>query len=466
MIYIKGRFVPIFIPLLFVAGTIYKGFHEYRAGRRFIVKNYMNPEKVFYTPLAFYGGDTWDYILPALQLYKIGKPEFLIDGEYFLFCRRNPTTYLIFTLFWVFGKYMPVVFVFLVSLLFSVLLYIFYSILMELEFNKFLLIFSGIVYLPYWIERVSRIMMEGLVSIIALIIMIVYLNDIKKGAKLYISKYLLPLSVLSFIRGEFLIVLIFYLFFMLYYRYKNKDRITGFSIFAITLSIVLFIWNIHWVRTCGETSGIWEWGYRNIIKVKYNYSYNKIRQHEEKLNNKIIKNLSNKKIYDKSYKFFIIHHSFPYYNNGVNLKKSQIFDLILKNDNLRLYILYRILLRNPYLFIFAQPSGSFVSMIKARIRYFNIIYHIWGIVVIISIICIFIQIFVKKDKIGIFVLMTYFIIMIIYDAYYFAGGAHFSRFKSFYSFLEIMVVYLSFRNTKITNKSTLFNNLGKDTRIE
>ncbi len=426
------RAIPAIISLLFIAGTLYTGFYEYKTGKVFTLDLPITSERVFKTPIAFSGGDTWDYILPALQIYEEGKPRFMIEGKSLTFCRRNPTSYLFFVPFWFFGKYMPLVFIIVISLLFGISLYFFYKTLMDIGCNKLLCLLTGLIYLPYWIERIPRLMTEGIVATLIIWGVIIYIRLKEKGFK-YIALLFFGLSL---IRGEFLILLTLVLIRLIYYWIKDMHMQRKILIDKVLFSLIvayisLVGWNVYWSKTCGDTSGIWSWSHRSVLIVHKGMSGSKAKDTIMNLYNELIEREWGKGFDVYSYEFFIIHHSYPLYKDRVYLDKSRVLEH-LNYDSVRKYILYRVLFRNPYLFIFSQPSSS---SILGNFRY---VYYLWGLFILASIA---ILLFYRTH---LFLVASYITLLLIYDFYYFVGNMHFPRFKSFYSVFEISIICLSF----------------------
>jgi len=327
---------------------------------------------------------------------------------------------------------MIIVYVIVITFIFSILLFIFMKKLVDLGCNPFLCLFAGLIYLPYWWEGIPKTLMEGFVTIGLIVAMINYLEKNKLA-------FLFIFALLSLLRSEFFIVIIVLL---IYYYFKNYISKLTLSIFVFFL-ILLGGWNIYWSSICGDTSGIWSWGHRYMLRIKYNLIGKEANKMTSQFEASIIENYVNRKVDINSYEFFVLLNSKPF-NKIVNEEEKK---WVITNVNSKIFktVIYRVFIRNPYLFIFSQPLGNFLKEANFNIflKYIKIFYYLWGFLIIIAII----KLLINKQLIEI--ILIYLIILIVNDFYYFAGGVQYWRFKTFYSILEIFLVCMSFRNFSI-----------------
>jgi len=345
-----GKIVPILVSGIFLIGVGYRLLFEFKAGKNLTYN--IESKEVFDTNLAFSSNDTWSYILPAYQIYKQGSPYFEVGDLKVLFCRRNPTSYLIFVPFWIFDKYMPVIFVVFVSLLFAVSLYFLFSILVRLGCNNIFCLLSGMIYIFYWIENVPKLLTEGVVASGVALALGFYLKDSKK----YLNVVFGIAFILSMVRGEFFFILLFIWILILYKKFKENSKITlGFMFLMV---IMLGGWNWYWNRLCGNTSGIWYWSRRSLLNIKYNVSLAKAKEVIMKEHDRVVSELIGGRNLGE-YETYVIRHSYPFYKIIVENDKKNVLESI--DVGVIKYIFYRILLRNPYLFVFSRPSGDFLE---------------------------------------------------------------------------------------------------------
>jgi len=387
--------------------------------------------------LAFESGrDSYEYITGAILTFKNGKPVHKTDSQELMFCKRNITTYLHYViLMFLFNRFFILAYI---ILLVGIFLYGFYKLLdtieKELKINEYITFLISIPPLIYSVSYVSRIMSEGLTAIGIIFFLINFIKFLKSNNNKYLIFCSISLIVCSLARPEFVVILAIFSVFTII-KLKNL-----YSLIISLISLILILENILWNRVCFDASTIWYWNYQKIIQAqirkKYpDYPYNKIANLRTDSIIREVKTNLGIDVYD----YFLN----PYHNLIGRYYKERVLHNIKNDKYIQTFILKRILLINPFVFIFTITNVYYMEQVKIwNYVLFSIISVIWGLTFIFCFIILFLK--ALKEKRNYFlIIFVYLILFIIYDLFYFAGGVEYIRFKSFYSFIELGIISLA-----------------------
>jgi len=442
--------IYLFFVLLWISLFSLYAYREIFQNKRTIISNSL--ESLVKSDIAFSGGDTYDYILPAYQIIKTGKPVFEFEDGKYIFARRDPMSYLVFIPFmFLFDKYFVIATMFVIIILFLYSNYILFKKIDEFTDKRWFILYIAFFLPLYTFYYVPRLMTEGFVSILIIWFVINYINYIKLRDEKFLLNSSLFLILSGVFRGEFLFVSLVFIILYLSIFFKSILRIA-----QVILLIFIITFKTIWGLYFGETTGIWEWSYRGLLTT-----YNGIdsKKSGEIYMMEIANIIKMPYMEDFNFEFFIKSNSHPYYKVITEYNKDRCFYILKNSKEAKIFVLYRLFIRNPYIFIFRNITNAHIfekPFLGKLDKVLSKISYIYSFIFFICLIICFI--FGMKDKSIRNVLIVYFVLFLVYDIYYFAGGVMFTRLSSIYIYFEILIMLLALKLSQSYLSDKIFKN--------